>query len=319
MKTKTFIYNVGCMILLTLIALFSNCKKEGNSSENSYRIVSLSDYTDNVADYISTFKYDGEHLTEIYSVDIEMDNDSSKTLITYPDGQNVISTDYYKDMGQWVEDYRNEMVFEGDLLISSTSSSFYDGYWEPFWRIINSYEDGKKTNTITYIYDSGEWYQFVKNVIEYNDNKITQKIVHLFDTDWVQYYKYVYNYSGDNLTSIVSYTCEAGVYLEDYKEVMTYNGSQVVKYEVYYFEDGMWISDDSPVSFTYDEFGNVLSYNYDEFSSEKEVFTYEKGVGNALQVYFDPNGQFDYIPMPTKSDQIMKFQKNIPEMHVRIR
>jgi YD repeat-containing protein len=312
MKTRIFFQSILVATACFCLLFFATCKKDDNPSTTTYRTVGSKNYDNGVLNSSSTLNYNGEKLVSIMTLDDYYDGDSSKTLVSYPDDQTVFLIDSYLDLGSWYEENKTELQFEAKNLVQEIFYEYFENAWQPETKYVYQYENGILVDEITYYYWGDSWTPVVKTQYEYNGENLKQSITYMYSDDWYIHSKDEYSYNGSNLARIITYSYSEGNYTESSKMEFAFNGSQMLNYQVFDFNNGVWNNSGIGTSFTYDEFGNVKTWeSLNDDSVSKVEFTYEEGKGNVKDILYFPSGVYGYFPWPTKKPSVVSCQSSV--------
>ena len=237
------------LFAIAVIALFSSCNKDDDNSssvKNAYRLKQ------------ETYTYSG--------------GEATKHEFTYNNERISAYTSYDSLNGEWVENYKGEVSYNGDNF-----------------------------TLITYYEEDGSWTEDEKYEYTVSNGLIVQEIDYYYDDNsWVFDGKYTYSYSGSDITGYLGYDYEDGEYIISDSCSIIYKNSLPIK-SVSYYIDGSEMRRDSKDTLVYSD--NKLQYWIDYYYNSrdsliidgKSKYTYSGDKITALTWYGWSNVTNDWV------------------------
>ncbi|MCT4601495.1 MAG: hypothetical protein N4A59_01155 [Marinifilum sp.] len=270
---------------LLMLALFAACSEsdDGNDEpiEDEYRLKESIEFYSGKAEYKNIFHYDDNKLVSVVGYEMES--------------------------GSWLEEERNEIIYEEDKVLIY-SSDYYQGTWTE-QRLLEEYKiskgrimekilhDGKYLLKDIYKYSSGklssiQWKEYYNEILRDNDkveiSYIDNKIAECNYSDLLtgsNLSRDIFTYSEDNIKTTTSYYS---------------NGEKNEKCEYSYLDNNIssmkyydWNSDKMEwkfhfsTNFEYDLYGNLIRETEDTNSDYYTSYEYEKGKGNIKYLWWE--------------------------------
>lgn len=181
--------------------------------------------------------------------DYEGENGDMRTAFFYEDDKLSLVVEYKKDnQGAWEEDYRGEFTYNGNLA------------------------------TVTWYIPSEDSFKPVsKNQYMIENGKITEELnLDLKQDQWIEDWKYTYQYAGENLISWQSYNDNiSGMLEQDGKGEYVYDNGLVIEYKGFEKNaSGNWEQDDRE-TFSYSEKEITGWIDYDSDGSGNWLASYK--------------------------------------------
>lgn len=287
--------------LILSLLLFNTCKDDKENPDTSYRVIQMNYLIDNDLDAKSLFTYDGEKITLISTFDYG-DGDSAKTEVNYPDNNSAVMIDYNYLNGNWQESFKQEMEFQNEDATQIVCFVNIDGIWELFSKSTFQYTGSNLTEEISYEYIDGNWIPSRKSIYEYNESKLILSEEYIYQEDWDLYTKTEFSYNGDKMDDEIVSSYFAGSFTQESKFEYNYQGGLLMNIDCYDYDNGVWVFLGVFMSFTYDSYGNLATWDEPLLGITNAEFLYEEGKGNIRQIYYSNMGILGFMtPLPTKS------------------
>lgn len=301
MKTNNLFYTVLCFIALSCIL---SCSNDDEPSEDvntkTFRVKEITSfYTDNNAEIYddkSILFYNNERLTEII--------------------------EYEKENGIWEEEYKSELIYDGDWVAIIDFDKEGDIWvenenWNMRMKIVNGRIEITESNSDSNVHQT---------VFNYTGDKLIS-IQEYYDG--INDYKMEFSYNGDNLQETIEYYNQDGTWQAIMKLQYSYldgkltqsigsyfnnedwQNSEKYEYEYlidklvtiyrYSWNEGNWDEHDSQTDFEYNNEGLLVSQRetYWDGNSWGQKYLYEEGQGN-LKLFMDINYYNYNYPTPQK-------------------
>lgn len=279
-------------MFICLVLLVSEGCKETNNVNNpaSYRLIGLSHYDDGVLTDSIIYKYEGDRLSGSVTYSDYIQIDSILAYYDYPDENSVIEISNNNTE-------KVEFSYLDGKMSSMIESMFIDNAWEAHMNNNYQYSNGKLAEEIIYMWMFDELKLTSKFVYEYEGDKIVRSMIYYDVSGWQLWGKEEAIYTGNLITKVLGYEYNGSAFIESYYIELQYTGSLLTNYAFYY-------SSTNELShsyiFTYDDHGNMVSW--ESPPNQREEYIYEEGKGN-FQQFHQPGGSIPdgfVLPWPTK-------------------
>jgi len=195
-------------------------------------------------------------------------------------------------------DWKYIFTYEGEKLVKVTEyEKDADGNWVEYSKSDYSYSG--ENATITDYYYTNEWVIDEKYEYLIQNDLLMQELYYFYDDgDWINSSKWVYQYSGGNLTGYQSFYDynEDGTLEEDYKGEYVYQNNKLTEYKDYEIDNsGNWQQYDREIiTYNGDKLSTWTDYDLDESSNwiEMDKAEYQYSGNNISQInYFTQNDE----------------------------
>ena len=301
MKTKSIkLISIFIALLLTVSA----CKKKNDGTLTfDYRIISESSYANNLLDYQTTLEYSSNKISKVTSTDYAngISNGNEVYNFTYPSATTLHATSSSTQGTQTTTG-----TVDITLVNNKVSESIMISGTDKNKTTITYNSDGTVNKISSYSYTT-TWILSMEQTYTYTSGKLTQISEIEYSGTTTYESKYVYSYSGDELSDeIYSYKQTGGTWVESYRNVYIYTAGKISNITEYFKSGNAWTISSSN-DFTYDSNGNLIKESSGTYRTD---YAYEDGSGNYLLLNEAFGGNNDFYPTPHKKSQNMEMQGN---------
>jgi hypothetical protein len=287
-------------VLIFLLLIVSSCKKKNDGTLTfNHRIISMSEFYNNILDYKTTIEYSNDKISKAISTSYNSGVVSStETLVfTYPDGNTI----HASGSSSGSQTYTTTI----DITLSNNKpAQSISDYGTDKNKTVFTYNSDGKINKISVYYYTTTWILSSESTYIYSSGKLVQISDVEYSGTSTYESKYVYSFSGNDVNeAIYSSKQTGGTWTESSKNVYTYTAGNISKITDYYKSGTTWTLS-STHDFTYDSDNNLIKEA--SGNTSRTEYTYQDGGGNFLLIMEATGGNSSFYPTPHKKSKMLK-------------
>lgn len=295
-KTVLFI------LLALVLSPINSCKKDNEDEilETNFR---LKEWIDNrmEADYKSTITYENEKIIQVDVLRKEANsswvNFRKKTYTYLANTITQLIYSYSDESSNWEELYKGEYVFDGNKIIER-ATYFYDEQWVGYSKSIFEYSGDNLSTEQRFTGGSINFNLSARIDYHFEGNTIMDTIMYrLIYDEWEESYKTVFTHSNNIIADMTKYykASPQGNWDEYFKREYDYSGNELSTIMAYNYDENLWVLQ-LEYSFVMNE-NELLEEVAISPEAHNYTFIYEEGVGNYNDI-ISPSNKILGIPYP---------------------